>query len=154
MLQNGRVRPSTAQGNAFPRLHAASPASAAFVSRSGARALAAQYDGGAGDARKLTAILYINEGWREEDGGGLMMYDAGSFGPDGPSGRCWRRVTPRANRLVLFRSDRVLHHVAPTYATRYALTMFFACRYGKKGRESAGGPGVGAGAAGLGLLSR
>ena len=27
------------------------------------------YDGGAGDARKLTAILYANEGWAPEHGG-------------------------------------------------------------------------------------
>ena len=60
------------------------------------------------------------------------MYDAGSFDPDaGPPERCWRTVAPTAGRLVLFRSDRVLHKVAPSYATRYALTMFYFARYGK-----------------------
>jgi len=95
------------------------------------------YDGGAGDARKLTAILYVND-WRPEHGGKLMMYDAGNFDPDssGPPERCWRTVTPRAGRLVLFRSDRVLHKVAPAFAMRYALTMFYAARYGKDKRSA------------------
>lgn len=87
------------------------------------------YDGGGGDPRKLTAILYVNEGWNPEDDGRLMMYDSGGFSVDGPglgSEKCWRCVYPRAGRLVLFRSDFVLHKVNPTYATRYAVTMFFA----------------------------
>ena len=69
-----------------------------------------------------------------------MMYDAGTFDPsaDGPPERCWRTVTPRAGRVVLFRSDRVLHKVAPAYATRYALTMFYAARYGKESRARKG----------------
>ena len=84
------------------------------------------YDGGPGDARRLTAILYVNEGWRPEDGGALMLYDAGNTMRDGVvSEKCWRSVQPRAGRLVLFRSDRVLHKVAPTHRCRYALTIFF-----------------------------
>lgn len=95
------------------------------------------YDGGAGDARKLTAILYINEEWKPADEGRLKMYDAGGFDTDGPPQRCWRTVAPTAGRLLLFRSDRVLHKVAPTFSTRYALTMFFAAEYAdhKKSRS-------------------
>ena len=40
------------------------------------------YDGGPGDPRKLTCILYVNERWRREDGGELMLFDAGAG--------CWR----------------------------------------------------------------
>ena len=38
----------------------------------------AHFDGGAGEPRKLTAILYVNEGWAPESGGQLQMYDATS----------------------------------------------------------------------------
>ena len=72
----------------------------------------------------------MNEGWEEEHGGQLMMYDA-----TGAAGPCWRSVPPRAGTLVLFRSDRVLHKVAPSFRTRYALTIFFGARYGKRAAE-------------------
>ena len=56
----------------------------------------------------------------------MHVYDAGGAMRDGVLGeKCWRSVLPRAGRLVLFRSDRVLHKVAPTYRCRYALTIFF-----------------------------
>ena len=109
------------------------------------------YDGGAGDARKLTAILYPNEGWQEEDGGALQMYDGGGFGADGPTERCWRSVQPRAGRLLLFRSDRVLHKVMPAFATRYALTMFHAAKFGKE-RGQANLPPAQQGQGGLGAV--
>ena len=91
------------------------------------------YDGGAGDPRKLTAILYVNEGWRGADDGRLMMYDAGSFSVQhGPGEPCWRSVQPIAGRLVLFRSEMVLHKVNPSYARRFALTMFYAAKTQKE----------------------
>ena len=79
----------------------------------------------------MTAILYVNEGWRAEDGGALMIYDAaaGAEGHAHAASKCWRTVPPRAGRLVIFRSDRVLHKVAPAHADRYALTMFFSGDY-------------------------
>ena len=86
------------------------------------------YDGGAGDPRKLTAILYVNEGWQAEWDGRLMMYDAGGFSMNGPTEKCWRSITPLAGRLVLFRSDLVLHKVNPAWGRRFALTMFYAAR--------------------------
>ena len=86
------------------------------------------YDGGAGDPRKLTAILYVNEGWQAEWDGRLMMYDAGGFSMNGPTEKCWRSITPLAGRLVLFRSDLVLHKVNPAWGWRFALTMFYAAR--------------------------
>lgn len=121
------------------------------------------YDGGGGDPRKLTAILYVNEGWRAEDDGRLMMYDSGGFSVDGPglaTERCWRCVYPRAGRLVLFRSDLVLHKVNPTHAIRYAVTMFFAAATrkelkakGKASKERDQGPKSGAGLDELHIVS-
>ncbi|KAL1521132.1 hypothetical protein AB1Y20_022686 [Prymnesium parvum] len=91
----------------------------------------AHFDGGNGDPRKLTAILYLNEGWQPEDGGELLMYDATRA--EGP---CWRSVMPRAGTLVLFRADRVLHKVSPSYKMRFALTMFFGATYGNDHKHS------------------
>lgn len=98
------------------------------------------YDGGGTDPRKLTAILYLNEGWRADDDGRLMMYDAGGFSPShGPGAKCWRTVAPLAGRLVLFRSDFVLHKVNPTWARRFALTMFYAAKTQKELKREARG---------------
>lgn len=74
------------------------------------------------DPRKLTMLLYVNEGWQEaSDGGQLCMHDA--------SHECWRTVAPCADTLVLFRSDKVLHRVAPSYRWRTALTIFLMGAY-------------------------
>ena len=75
---------------------------------------------GVEDRRKISAILYCNIGWADGagEGGEELLLDEHS--------RCWRRVTPRADRLLLFRSDRVLHKVIPpARGTRFALTMSF-----------------------------
>lgn len=64
----------------------------------------AQYDGGPRDSRLLTMILYVNEGWRREDGGELMLYDAGGAAGSQGEGKCWRTVLPCAGTLVIFRS--------------------------------------------------
>ena len=85
------------------------------------------YDGGPHDSRKLTMILYVNADWRAEDGGALMIYDAGAATANGQ--KCWRSVQPLAGRLVVFRSDRVLHKVAAAHARRFALTAFFSGEY-------------------------
>ena len=74
------------------------------------------------DPRKLTMLLYANEGWQEaSDGGQLCMHDA--------SDDCWRTVAPNADTLVLFRSDKVLHRVAPSFRWRTALTIFLTGAY-------------------------
>lgn len=83
------------------------------------------------DPRKLTTILYLNEGWdAERDGGCLCMHD--------PEHSCWRTVTPVADTLVIFRADKVLHRVAASHAQRHALTVFLlgAYRDGSEPRRS------------------
>jgi len=52
------------------------------------------------DGRRLTAILYLNPGWRPEHGGHLRLYPP--FAPPVD-------VEPRHDRLVLFLSNRMLH---------------------------------------------
>ena len=111
----------------------------------------AHFDGGGVDGRRLTAVAYSNLGWSAEDGGELLLLDesplkdevgvqmvaesdrpakqvAGDNGcgePRPQAGPCWRAVAPLADTLILFRADRMLHKVAPSNATRYAITTFF-----------------------------
>ncbi len=77
----------------------------------------AHFDGG-GASGRLTMILYTNEAWAPADGGTLELYDEAR--------RVWRTVAPAADRLLLFRSDDVLHRVAPPRGRpRYALSAWW-----------------------------
>lgn len=71
--------------------------------------------------RGLTAILYLNDGYEGADGGRLVVR---------PFLRRPRSVSPRPGRLVLLRSDRVLHGVTPWRgaAPRYAASLWFRTR--------------------------
>jgi len=64
------------------------------------------------DHRKLSIICYLNENWKEEDGGQLRIYL-----PEGPSD-----ILPLAGRLVCFRSDILEHEVLPATRERLSLT--------------------------------
>ena len=77
-------------------------------------------DGGEDEGASLTAIFYTARAWRPEHGGRLHMLDEARH--------CWWALPPRADTLVLFRSDRVLHKVEPAFAPRFALTKFFVRR--------------------------
>lgn len=69
--------------------------------------------------RRVTAILYLNEGWQPEQGGVLRAWLA-----DGKV----REVEPVAGRLVVFLSDQVPHQVMPTFAPRCAVTAWYRHR--------------------------
>ena len=74
------------------------------------------------NGRRLTAILYLNEGWVPHQGGALRLY--APFAPKGVPPVC--DVEPVADRLVLFYSDyRVPHEVLPAHAERYAITLWY-----------------------------
>ncbi len=64
------------------------------------------------DHRKLSVICYLNEDWKEEQGGQLRMYL-----PDGELD-----VFPTAGKLVCFRSDQIEHEVLPANRERMSLT--------------------------------
>lgn len=64
------------------------------------------------DHRILSVICYLNQGWREQDGGQLRMYQ-----PDGPID-----LLPVGGRLVCFRSDQIEHEVLPATRDRLSLT--------------------------------
>ena len=64
------------------------------------------------DHRKISVICYLNNEWREEDGGQLRMYL-----PDQTLD-----VLPTAGRLVCFRSDQIEHEVLPATRPRMSIT--------------------------------
>lgn len=70
------------------------------------------------DARVLSLVLYLNEGWREAEGGALRLHLA-----DGP-----RDVVPRSGTLVAFLSDRVEHEVLPATRPRWSVAAWFRRR--------------------------
>lgn len=64
------------------------------------------------DHRKLSVICYLNENWKEEEGGQLRIYL-----PDKDID-----VLPLAGRLVCFRSDQLEHEVLPATRPRLSIT--------------------------------
>lgn len=64
------------------------------------------------DHRKLSAICYLNNDWKEEHGGQLRMYLKDST----------LDILPTAGRLVCFRSDQIEHEVLPATRERLSIT--------------------------------
>jgi SM-20-related protein len=67
-------------------------------------------------SRRVTAICYLNEGWKASDGGALRL-----FLNDGET----VEILPEAGRMVVFLSDELEHQVMPTDRDRAALTAWF-----------------------------
>jgi SM-20-related protein len=70
------------------------------------------------DERAISTTLYLNEDWREADGGELRL--------DLPKGRMG--ILPVRGRLVVFRSDAIRHEVAQSRRERFSLTGWFRRR--------------------------
>ena len=68
------------------------------------------------DARVVSAVLYLNEGWSLADGGALRLHPPGSASID---------VQPDAGRLVLFMSADMPHEVLPSTRDRLSLAGWF-----------------------------
>lgn len=64
------------------------------------------------DHRRLSVILYLNNDWKEEQGGQLRMYLPGRT----------KDFLPVAGRLVIFRSDEIEHEVLPATRERLSIT--------------------------------
>ncbi len=72
--------------------------------------------------RTLSSVLYLNDGWKNGDGGALRLHldDRGStYHVD---------VQPAGGTLVLFLSDRFAHEVLPARRERLSLTGWFRTR--------------------------
>ena len=71
--------------------------------------------GGLKDSRRITCLLYLNEGWREGDGGELELQ---------PFLRPLVRIAPQFNRIAIFLSDSLLHRVSQSWKPRKCLTIW------------------------------
>lgn len=76
------------------------------------------------EARTLSAIVYLNEGWRPEDGGSLRLYTDRELGVDGP----WIDIVPEFGKLVIFLSAVFWHEVLPASRDRHSITGWFRRR--------------------------
>lgn len=70
------------------------------------------------DARAITVTYYLNESWRPEDGGELVIYD----------GDREILVEPRLGTLVIFRSDQLEHEVRESKTERRSFAGWFRRR--------------------------
>ncbi len=64
------------------------------------------------DHRKLSIICYLNENWKEDEGGQLRVYFTEQH----------KDYFPTAGKLVCFRSDLLEHEVLPATRQRLSLT--------------------------------
>jgi len=71
------------------------------------------------DARVLSIVLYLNDRWRNEDGGMLRLHLARGRSID---------VIPQEGTLVAFLSDRFAHEVLPARRERYSIAGWFRRR--------------------------
>jgi len=71
------------------------------------------------DARVLSCVLYLNEGWCDENGGALRLYvDPGSH----------RDVLPVGGTLAIFLSAQFEHEVLPATRSRWSIAGWFRRR--------------------------
>lgn len=78
-------------------------------------------DGDACNGRRITAILYLNDGWKASDGGELLLYH-----PPPNHNTPQTRVAPRLGSVIMFYADyRVPHAVLPSFNDRFAITTWY-----------------------------
>lgn len=68
-------------------------------------------------SRIITAILYLNDGWAEGDGGELKLWTT-----PGDNLGAFELIEPRLGTLVLFRAADFWHEVLPANRTRMSIT--------------------------------
>lgn len=72
--------------------------------------------------RKISSILYLNQDWKEADGGHLRLYKTADNEADTLD------ISPIGGRLVIFLSDTFYHEVLPATRDRKSLTGWFLTR--------------------------
>lgn len=63
--------------------------------------------------RRVTAIVYLNEGWVPAHGGELKLFEPDTV------------IAPVMDRLVVFLSEKIEHEVLESRAERFALTAWY-----------------------------
>jgi len=67
--------------------------------------------------RVVTTVYYLNDEWKESDGGELVVYDK--------ENKFLAKVMPKANTLVVFMSEKFPHEVLPAKRKRYSIAGWF-----------------------------
>jgi SM-20-related protein len=82
--------------------------------------------GSASVLRKFSLLMYLNKGWKEEDGGKLRVHmdSGGDFLPEGEQPD-FLDVDPKGGTLVLFDSDKFPHEVLDTQSERVAIVGWY-----------------------------
>lgn len=70
--------------------------------------------------RRITVVTYLNEEWRPEDGGELLLFN--------DNDAVFERVLPEAGTLVCFVSEQLPHEVAVTQRQRASIAGWFRVR--------------------------
>ena len=63
--------------------------------------------------RMISVIIYLNQNWKDGDGGELRIY---------PEGKDLIDIAPLENRCVMFRSDTLFHEVMTSNTSRKSIT--------------------------------
>uniref|UniRef100_A0A7S4RB46 Fe2OG dioxygenase domain-containing protein n=1 Tax=Alexandrium monilatum TaxID=311494 RepID=A0A7S4RB46_9DINO len=72
--------------------------------------------------RRLSTLLYFNEGWEPGDGGENRLFEAGAYNTQVKAD-----TAPLANRLLVFWAEEDCpHEVLHTWKDRYAATVWYA----------------------------
>ncbi|PSU30490.1 2OG-Fe(II) oxygenase [Photobacterium lutimaris] len=67
--------------------------------------------------RRLTTVFYMNDGWSEEDGGELVVYDLDD--------QELMKLAPKSGRLFVFLSEQFPHEVLPSNIERFSIAGWF-----------------------------
>jgi len=73
--------------------------------------------------RLVSCLLYLNRGWRAEDGGQLRLYHSGPSGAE-----VSLDILPEHGTFVCFLSERIEHEVFPTARPRASLAAWLRSR--------------------------
>ncbi len=67
--------------------------------------------------RVVTTVFYLNEDWKEDDGGELCIYDENQ--------ELLRKLLPTQGTLVVFLSEKFPHEVLPANKKRHSIAGWF-----------------------------
>ena len=82
--------------------------------------------------RQISCILYLNQDWKNHDGGHLRLYlnqnNEGESNEPSKLNKSQLDISPTGGRLVIFLSDTFYHAVLPAIRCRTSLTGWFLTR--------------------------
>ena len=80
-------------------------------------------------ARVISLVLYLNDDWRDADGGALRIYAT----RDAHEPAC--ELPPRGGTLVAMRSEVIAHEVLPANAERWSIAAWLRRRPRRRGHD-------------------